>query len=103
MATTKAAATKKTPTKKAPASAASKKKSVTTKKVTKKAVAQSPEVRSFKVAKSSQKFTDFKLSRQTIYWIILIAFIIFAQLWIIKLQVDIGSLLGSQQTQITTN
>lgn len=100
MATTKASATKKSGSKKSATSTVSNRKA-TAKKTGANTIAQASTVRSFKVAKSPEKFTSFKLTRQTLYWVILIAFIIFAQLWIIKLQVEIGTLLDTQQTQLS--
>jgi len=58
------------------------------------------EMRSFHVAKDDVAFKTFRITRQTIYWVILVAFIIFAQLWIINLQVQVASLLDAQQAQI---
>ena len=49
------------------------------------------EMRSFHVAKDDVAFKTFRITRQTIYWVILVAFIIFAQLWILKLQMDIAT------------
>lgn len=91
MATTKAAATKKktTATKRAPQ-----------KKTAAKKAPQKQKVASFKMAESTSKFTSFRLTRQTLYWVIIVALIIFAQLWIIKLQVDISTLLDQQQAQL---
>jgi len=101
MATTKKkASAKKTTAKKAPVKAAVKKtpaKKATVKRTTAK---KEPAMRSFRVANDQQAFTDFKITRQTIYWIILIAFIIFAQLWILKLQIDVATLIDAQQAQL---
>ena len=72
------------------------------KRVSKKSSSKS-DIKSFHVATNTPPFRTFRVTRQTLYWVVLVAFIVFAQLWIIKLQVDIGSLLDSQQTQITTN
>ncbi len=58
-------------------------------------------MQSFKVYKDNASFTDFRLTRQTLYWIILVAFIVFAQLWIIKLQVEVATLIESQQQALT--
>lgn len=94
---------KKTAVKKAPAKAPVvkkapvKKKTTTTKRATAK---KSPEMRSFRVASDQQAFTEFKITRQTVYWIILIAFIIFAQLWILKLQIEVATLIDAQQAQL---
>jgi len=57
-------------------------------------------VRSFRVSGQPESFTTFKITRQTVYWIILVAFIIFAQLWILQLQVEVASLLEQQQSYL---
>ncbi len=95
-ATTKPAA-KKTPVKKAPVA----KKPAAKKVVTKKAPAKAASAyNSFKPSTDVSTFTNFKVTRQTIYWVVLIAFIIFAQLWILKLQIDVATLLDSQQLEL---
>ena len=86
---------KATVTKKAPAKAAAKKTSSKGKATVKQA-----ELRSFRIAKDTQPFTSFQITRQTIYWIILVSFIIFVQLWILKLQIEVAMLLDAQQVQI---
>lgn len=101
--TTKAAAVKKTPakkpvTKKTAASAA--KRTTTTRSSAKKTSAKHGGYKSFRVARDADEFTNFQITRQTIYWIVLIAFIIFAQLWILKLQIEVATLIEAQQLQI---
>ena len=86
---------KATVTKKAPAKATAKKTSSKGKATVKQA-----ELRSFRIAKDTQPFTSFQITRQTIYWIILVSFIIFVQLWILKLQIEVAMLLDAQQVQI---
>lgn len=76
------------------------KKAASAKRTSKKAAPRSASLRSFRVAKATEPFTTFRITRQTVYWIILIAFIIFAQLWILKLQVEIASLLEAQQAEL---
>lgn len=104
MATAKKATSKKsTPTKpvaKKTAKATSVKKVTTKKPPTKKVATQAAAVRSFKITRDTQPFQKFAITRQTIYWIILIAFIIFAQLWILKLQIEVASLIDAQQAQL---
>lgn len=93
-------AAKKPASKKVAASAPVKKARVTTKKSTTKAAkASEPRYRSFRVAPSAPLMT-FAITRQTIYWLIIISFIIFFQLWIIKLQYEVSHLLQVQQQQI---
>jgi hypothetical protein len=104
MATTKQAArkpstTKKTaPKKTAVAKSSSPKKAPVKKNATKKTSVS--ELRSFKIAKDDPPFRSFKISRQTVYWLVLVCFIIFAQLWIIKLQIDVANLIELQQNEL---
>lgn len=105
MATTKKPATKKPVSKAATAKKTPAKKAVATKTTAKKAPAKATKqdstgYRSFKVSTPTQSFTTFKITRQTVYWVILIAFIIFVQLWILKLQIEVTSLLETQQTEL---
>ena len=89
-------ATAKAATTKAPAKrVAVAKKPVARKKATKKA----PSMRSFHVYRSNQQFNDFRITRQTVYWIILMCFIIFVQLWILKLQYDVMHLIDLQEIE----
>ena len=115
MATTKKPATKKTPTKaaavrkapvkkapvkRAPAKAAPVKTAVVKKTapVKRKAPAKKKEavIHSFRVAENIPPFTSFKITRQTVYWLILVCVIIFAQLWILKTQYEVIYLLDQQ-------
>lgn len=106
MATAKKTVTKKAPVKKAASSKTAVKKVVAAKaparKTTKKAAKATP-VRSFRVVENPVPFKTFKITKQTIYWIILVAFIVFAQLWILKLQIEVATLLEAQQAQIIEN
>ena len=105
--TTKKTPAKKTAARKAPVkSAAVKAKAPTAKPVAKKTTARkapkkAEQMQSFRVYRSDDSFTNFRITRQTVYWVILIAFIIFAQLWILKLQFDISDLLIQQQASLT--
>jgi len=113
MATAKKAPVKKTVAKKTPAKKASvatkapiaKKAPVTVKKttVTKKSVATAPKMKSFRVATNEPAFTSFKITRQTVYWTLLIAFIIFMQLWILSLQVETSSYIESQRASLNAD
>ena len=100
---------KVTAAKKTPAT----KKTVTAKSVAKKAPAKratassarrkatkAPAMRSFRLARDQQAFTEFSITRQTVYWVILVAFIVFAQLWILKLQVEVATLIDARQAQV---
>ncbi len=109
MATTKKPAAKKTSAKSAPAKSTVKK-TVATKSAPKKAAAKKSTKKSassatanytsFKVTKNNTPFTTFKVTRQTFYWIILVAFIIFVQLWILKLHIEVAGLLEQQQIEL---
>jgi len=79
------------------------KKTTTTKKRTpakrtSKAAKAQP-IKSFRVAKEPVPFTSFKITRQTVYWVILISFIIFTQLWILRLQMDVATLTEQLSTE----
>lgn len=92
--TAKSATVKKAPVKKAPV-----KKKATAKKTTSKA-ASAASMKSFRVSRDEHSFTNFQITRQTVYWIILVAFIIFVQLWILKLQLEVAILIDAQQAQL---
>lgn len=65
---------------------------------------QQAAVRSFRIDRSAQpSFTTFRITRQTVYWIFLVAFIVFVQLWILKLQMDVVNLLDAQQLSLEIN
>ncbi len=84
------ATAKKAPVKKKPAA----------KKVTaKKTVASKKEpakMKSFRVSANDPTFTTFTITRQTVYWVILVSFIVFVQLWILSLQIDVANQIESQ-------
>ncbi len=114
MATTKKAPAKKTPAKKPVAKKAVAKKAPVKKAAAKTTVRKTSasrpvtkksttsKVRSFRVDRGPQPaFTSFSITRQTVYWIILVAFIIFVQLWILKLQVEVVTLLDAQQASLS--
>jgi len=89
MATAKKSTVKKTSVaKKAPI-----KHAASTKKVSTKAV---PAVRSFHVAPNTPSFGTFKITRQTVYWVIIVSFIIFMQLWILSLQMETSTYIENQ-------
>ena len=54
------------------------------KRSTKKTV----KMQSFKVAKSPKKFVSFKVTEQTIYWLVLLALIMALTIWILNVQMD---------------
>jgi len=83
-------ATKKAPSKKAPTKTTAK--SSPKKKATRASAKKTATVQSFKVVKDAQPFVTFKITRQTLYWLILLAVITISQLWILKLQIEISAL-----------
>lgn len=100
MATTKKT-TKKTVSTKSPVKKSAPKKTTAKKSAPRaKAAAKDPSFQSFKVAENQPPFSTFKITRQTVYWIILVSFIVLAQLWIIKLQVEVATLLDIQQQEL---
>ena len=78
------------------------KKSVARKKTVAKAVkkvahkrsapAKTAAMKSFKLYKDVKPFTTMKVTRQTLYWAILLAFVAITQLWILKIQMDIANI-----------
>ncbi len=60
-------------------------------------------VRSFHLDRNPRPFTSFRITEQTIYWILLVAVIIFVQLWILKLQYEVVAILDAQQALIEAN
>lgn len=67
------------------------KRSVTQRSSAKKAA----EMQSFRLYKDTQDFGSFRITRQTVYWSILLAVIIVTQLWILKIQMEIAELTNS--------
>jgi len=100
MATAKKTTTKKAPaTKKAPvAKKAPVKRAAVTKKAS--ASAAAPKMRSFRVAPNTPGFVTFKITRQTVYWIIIVSVIIFMQLWILSMQIDTSMYIENELSAI---
>lgn len=97
------ATTKKTSKKVAPRAstkAAAVKKPTAKKATNKKASSKNVEMRSFRVSPEERAFLDIQVTRQTIYWIILAAFIVFVQLWILQLHIEVVNILDAQQQQL---
>jgi hypothetical protein len=71
-----------------------KKSTPTRKPVAKKAVSRKrkEEMKSFKLYKSDENFSEFRFTKQTLYWTILLGFIAFTQLWILKVQLEIAEI-----------
>jgi len=85
--TTKRTTAKKPAAKKAPAK---------TRVASKATRARKQEMQSFKLYKETpSEFKSLRVTRQTIYWTILLAFIMLTQLWILKIQLDIADITNS--------
>lgn len=56
-------------------------------------------MRSFKIYRDTPAFTTFRVTRQTVYWTILLIFIIVMQLWILQVQLEIAALTESLLAQ----
>jgi len=67
------------------------KKRTTQKKTTRKH-SKSTDMPSFKIVKDTMPFTSTKFTKQTFYWILILTIVVILQLWIIKLQTDVGNL-----------
>lgn len=90
--TTKTTTVKKTLAKKPAVKATTAKKPAVKKAAAKKPV----QMQSFRVYDEKIPFKSFRITRQTVYWIILLCVIIFVQLWILKLQYEVVNLLDIQ-------
>ncbi|NCO10538.1 hypothetical protein GW746_01755 [Candidatus Saccharibacteria bacterium] len=89
-----AIAKKKTPTKRAaPRKAPAKRKSI-------KVTVPRYKYESFKLSRDVPPLMTFKITRQTLYWLVIVSFLIFFQLWIIKLQLQVAHVVNQQQEQI---
>lgn len=103
MATTKKTTARKTtartkaPVNKAPVKSAAK--APAKKQSPKKTVSKETQYETFKLAKDTPLMT-FKVTRQTVYWVVIMAFVIFFQLWIIRLQVEVAQLVQQQQNRV---
>jgi len=82
--------------------AAKKPVSKTAKNTTRKKVSapQPVKMRSFRVSPNNPSFTTFKITRQTLYWIIIVGFIIAMQLWIIAMQIETSDFIENQLTEL---
>lgn len=60
------------------------KKTAAKRKTTKKAA-----VKSFRVSADTRPFMSFQVTKQTVYWAILLGFILILFLWILNIQLDI--------------
>ncbi len=57
------------------------------KSVAKKKATQ-PQLVSFRLSKDSTPFNVFKITEQTIYWGILLIYVLLLSLWILRIQID---------------
>jgi hypothetical protein len=79
------------------------KKAVTRSASSKKTVSNTPQkMRSFRVSPNNPTFKTFKITRQTLYWVIIVSFIIFMQLWIVSMQLETSDYIENQMTEIQT-
>jgi hypothetical protein len=53
-------------------------------------------VRSFLISPNDPGFRTFKITRQTVYWVVIVSFIIFMQLWILSLQLETSNYIEQQ-------
>ena len=49
-------------------------------------------MQSFRVYRDAPAFTTFRITRQTVYWAILLTVVVISQLWLLKIQMDIADL-----------
>ena len=84
--------------------AAPRKKSATKSTAKRKTAAKKvePSYKTLQVTKNKSFFT-FKITKQTVYWTVLVAFIIFMQLWILKVQLDVVQATDTLDQQIRSN
>jgi hypothetical protein len=98
--TSKSAATKSVSAKKAPVNKAVK--STAPKKSTSKTKAsQVQKMKSFRIAPNEPNFVSFKITRQTVYWVILVAYIVVMQLWILSLQIQTSNYIEAELDSIS--
>jgi hypothetical protein len=71
------------------------KKTTTKRKSPAKRSRKSAEMKSFRIAKEETPFLTFKLTKQTLYWLVLAVVVIGFTLWILKLQSDIQDIYNS--------
>lgn len=67
---------------------ASKKRKPTSKKPVTKKQPDKPAYKSFKLTKETGNFVTFKFTKQTLYWMILLIYILFLDVWIANAQMN---------------
>lgn len=85
-------ATKKPSSKKAPVKKASTARKSATKKSTKRTVGSRALLRHVSLQPEDAAFMTFRITKQTLYWLVLGAVVIMFTLWLMKLQTDIQDL-----------
>jgi hypothetical protein len=55
--------------------------------------AKTAPAKSFAISSEKQPFVAFKITDQTIYWSVLLAYILLLSLWILKIQIDTQSII----------
>jgi len=89
---------KKTPTKKAPVTKKAPAKKATVKKQPKAVAA--PALKSFKLSKNPGPFLSARITRQTVYWSILLIIVLILEIWILNIQLDVIELTDSINNQL---
>ena len=84
--TTKKTPAKKTPAKKAPAKRTTPAKRAPAKKTTRK---KQPKYENFKLAKNDTPFFTYKVTDQTIYWLVLSITVFILALWVLHLHLEL--------------
>lgn len=74
---------------------ATKKKSTAKKSTSKKAAKKPAKMESFKISRNDPPFFTLRVTKQTVYWSILLIFILVTQLWILNAQLDVIQTLDS--------
>lgn len=85
---TKSSPAKKAPVKKTPAKKAPVKKT-TVKKSTKKAAPKKKQYETFKLSREQTPFFTYKITDQTVYWLVLSVVIFLLSLWVLYLHLEV--------------
>jgi len=54
-----------------------------------------PRFKSFKVHKNVKPFVQFRVTEQTVYWSVLLIFILFLALWVLSIQLNIDEIINN--------
>ena len=57
--------------------------------VRKKLFMDEPPMKSFKLSRELLPFMTFRITRQTVYWSVLLIIVMILELWVLKLQLDV--------------